>query len=526
MSFLFNNMVVVHIALVACGFAWVFGGIVSDKLTPVMPWLWAFMFEAMLCFPQRRGYESSYDARERVWTELKRDPLTKLSLIFTALMLIPLFNTALCPVCDYPAIVDAVAKTGKTPDDAALGMNSVLALAREEGILDPIMPFLPYCVNRLQHFNVLMWFVPALTAMLAVKHALSKHGKRLLMEVIVWNGVALAVLGAIQQVVEAPGPLWEEFEGKSVYFFSTFGYPNMAGDYFTTMFAIAVGLWRFRVDESIRRDRESDVNQGSAHRRFWARHYLLIAVVINFLAALNTFSRATILLIIVLTVIFSAHTFTSFFARMKKVERVRYSAITLFVLAAIVVFSAVLLPSELKNEVDTLDTREVLTRVTGKGQYHARVATAIWKSNFLFGCGGWGYKHYCISEMTEDELKNIQQVGGINVHNDYLQFLAEHGIVGFGILFAIVVLLLWPTMKIWRMMALSIRFIPPKKQPPKPTSFFILPAPVFCILAGATASIIHGFGDCPFRSPAVLTLFFVSLASADGFLPRLKQEEN
>jgi hypothetical protein len=81
-------------------------------------------------------------------------------------------------------------------------------------------------------------------------------------------------------------------------------------------------------------------------------------------------------------------------------------------------------------------------------------------------------------------------------------------------------------MKIWRMMALSIRFIPPKKQSPKPTSFFILPAPVFCILAGATASIIHGFGDCPFRSPAVLTLFFVSLAAADGFLPRLKQEEN
>ena len=45
------------------------------------------------------------------------------------------------------------------------------------------------------------------------------------------------------------------------------------------------------------------------------------------------------------------------------------------------------------------------------------------------------------------------------------------------------------------------------------------------ILAGATATFIHGFGDCPLRSPAVLSLFFIELAAMDGFLPRLREKK-
>ena len=124
--------------------------------------------------------------------------------------------------------------------------------------------------------------------------------------------------------------------------------------------------------------------------------------------------------------------------------------------------------------------------------------------------------------MTEKDLRNIQITGGINVHNDYLQFLAEHGIVGFGCLVAIVILLLAPLSGDLRQMARSVRFLPAKDQPPRPVSLFIVPAPVFCILMTATATFIHGFGDCPLRSPAVLTLFFASLAAMDGFMPHIQ----
>jgi hypothetical protein len=39
----------------------------------------------------------------------------------------------------------------------------------------------------------------------------------------------------------------------------------------------------------------------------------------------------------------------------------------------------------------------------------------------------------------------------------------------------------------------------------------------------AVATLIHAFGDCPLRSPAILSLFLVSLATIDGFLPKIKK---
>jgi len=152
------------------------------------------------------------------------------------------------------------------------------------------------------------------------------------------------------------------------------------------------------------------------------------------------------------------------------------------------------------------------------------VATEIWKDYPLFGCGGWGYKHFCISKMTPEELRSLQKVGGINVHNDYLQFLAEHGLVGFGAIVAIVVMLLVPVARSWKDLAVAARFTESRRAPPKPTALFALPAPAFCILAGIVATLVHCFGDCPMRSAAVMSLFFASLAAIPGFLP--KQEEH
>jgi O-antigen ligase len=184
-------------------------------------------------------------------------------------------------------------------------------------------------------------------------------------------------------------------------------------------------------------------------------------------------------------------------------------------------FSSVFMPENIRREVDTLDTAAVLDRVTGKGQYHVRVATEIWKEYPLFGCGGWGYRHFCIPKMTEAEYKHIQSVGGINVHNDFLQFLAEHGTVGFGAILAMFVMLCWPVAVAWSALAKAVRFAKPRDLPPKPVQLFVMPAPVFFIAAAIVATLIHGFGDCPLRSPAVLSLFFAALAAMPGYIPKL-----
>ena len=127
--------------------------------------------------------------------------------------------------------------------------------------------------------------------------------------------------------------------------------------------------------------------------------------------------------------------------------------------------------------------------------------------------------------MTEAEYKQIQSVGGINVHKDYLQFLAEHGIIGFGAILAMVVMLCWPVGVAWSSLMKAVRFAKPKDLPPKPVQLFVLPAPVFFIALALVATVVHGFGDCPLRSPAVLSLFFASLAAMPGYIPKLNLEK-
>ena len=503
MLFLYDNVVTVAVAVIACSFAWLFGGTLPEFLTPVMPWLFAILFEVMLCFPQRHTGETTYEARERVWHSLKKDPTTWVVVGFLALLMIPFVNTGLCEICDYTAITFGGKKA------------------------EPVIPLIPFCVNRIQHMNVVMWFVPSLTAMLAVRHSLLKRGKRTVLEMIVWNGVGLAVIGAVQQVSGAQGPLWHICDGRPAYFFSTFGYPNMGGDYFTTLFGLSVGLWRWKLElaRAESKQKEGDSLERHSSKSFWRRHLLLVPAVLFFFSALTTLSRAAIILVSLLAVFFFIHSFVSFFVRMPKAKRVKASAASMFGLIAIALCTVVFMPDDLQREVGTLDTTEVLDRVTGKGQYHVRVATEIWKDHLLFGCGGWGYKHFCIPKMTDAELRQIQMVGGINVHNDYLQFLAEHGLVGFGCLVALVVLLVWPLGRIWKALMTAIRFTPPREQPAKPHAIFVLPAPVFCILMTSVATFIHGFADCPFRSPAVLSLFYISLAAMDGFLPRIRRDD-
>lgn len=504
MQTLSRNFLPIFIAVFASSLAWVFGGTRGEMLPSFVPWFVAFLAEFMLVFPQQHTGETSADARARVWKRLKKDPVVWCVGIFLVLLLIPFINVGLCPICDYPAI---------------------MAGAEAE----PPVKFLPFCVNLAEHLNVTLWFFSAFTMLLAVKHSLTKTGKKLTLELIVWNGVLLAILGFAQQLTEAEGPLWQAFTNvrHGGDFFSTFGYPNMGGDYFTTLFALSIGIWRDRIDPIVQEDTMRRIKHKSqARRSFWKLHYHLLPAILFYFAAMATLSRAAILLVSVLALVFFLHSFVSLLAKRSKAKRFKYSLFGMIGLCLVVFSAFVFMPEDVRREVNTLDTMGVLDRVSGRGQYHTRVAFEIFKDNPLFGCGGWGYKHFCIPKMTAEELRHIQQVGGINVHNDYLQFLAEHGAVSFLLLLAIVVMMLQPVVHVWGEYANSFRFKVADEQPPKPIIIFALPAGAFAGLAAMTATLIHSFGDCPLRSPAVLSLFFTVLASVDGYMPTMQKSKD
>jgi hypothetical protein len=86
---------------------------------------------------------------------------------------------------------------------------------------------------------------------------------------------------------------------------------------------------------------------------------------------------------------------------------------------------------------------------------------------------------------------------------------------------AVMVMLLAPAVRTWRILVKTTRFSKAKNRPPSPVQIFAMPASVFYILAAAAATCIHSFGDCPMRSAAVMSLFFVMLAATEGFLPKI-----
>lgn len=498
MHFLYDNLAVFYIALVTALMAWLYGGMRHDSLVATVPWLMLFMAEVMMFFPQKHEGEPSVEARERAWKAMKRDPLVWTAVGFLALLAIPFVNNGLCPDCDAALI--------------AQGLKA-----------DPPVGFLPFCVNRVNHLNVCLWFVVALSCMVATKHCLTRHGKRRLLEMIVWNGMALAVFGFVQIAMKAPGPLWwkVDVDHYLLTFFSTWGYVNTAGDYFTTLFCISIGLWRWRYDEA--GERFALAHGDKPRELFWKQNLYLVPAGLFFYAAANTMSRAAIMLITVLAVVFFVHTFLSFVARIGKVAKVKATAISAVVLGVMYFSVVTFMPAGAKKEMSTVDSTAVLERVTGKNQGHAGVAMSIWKEHFLFGCGGWGYQHLCMTKLKDN--MSIGTVGAANVHNDSLQFLAEHGAVGFGALAAMVIMLLRPIFKKWRILIKSAQFSTDARKLPRPIQIFVLPAPVFCFLMALVATLIHSLGDCPLRSASVMSLFFVLLASLDGFMPAIDLRE-
>ena len=507
MLWLCENIAPIAVAAAASAIAWMYGGARGDVLVPVVPWIFAIVLEIFLVFPQRRTGESSLGARSRNWHCIWRSPVLWLSVGLLVMLLIPFVNNGLCPGCDATLI--------------AQGYNPA-----------PRVSFLPFCVSRMDHLSVVLPMALTFELAVVVFFALTREGKRLALELIVWNGVAMAAFGFIQVAFDAPGPFWDMPKTGPApghgSFFSVFGYPNMAGDYFTLLFGIAFALWRHRCEEARLAELTagSDMPQSAGPRwleHLLRRHCLLIPTVIFFFSALYTLSRAAIILATSTLFVYFVHTMMVLLFRMKKSRRVFVGVWSMLALGLVVFFATIFMPKDMQREVNTLDSVSMLDRVTGRGQYHTEVATAIWRDHPLFGCGGWGYKHFCVPKMMEldmDVKRNLQKTGGANVHNDYLQFLAEHGLVGFGAMVLLALLLYLPVVQQWRGLIKDLRFKKAaSKTTPRPLEIFALPAPAFIVTVAVIATLVHAFGDCPLRSGAIFSLVYIALAAIGGFMP-------
>lgn len=482
-------------------FSWAWGGMRGDILRTISPLVSLVCAAGMLFLPQRHVGEGAGRACRRVWMRMLSDPFAWVALALVVYLLLPLFNVGLSPVVDATAITSG-------------------AEAR------PPCPFLPFCVSTTEHMGVVNWFVPILLSSLGVRHALTRAGKRGLFEALVWNGVALAVLGFVQMLTHAHFPFWGEVPHRT-YFFSVFAYPNAGGAFFTLIYAFSVGLWFFRIDE-VERSPLSIERMGRSFARPGLRaHYPALAVATLFCAVFATLCRAAMVLTLLLTGVFLLYVALRPFAEtgMLRARRFRslvtVGAIVLAMMGVVFVYA----PPDIGRELKTLNAFTVSDRVTGKGQYHTRIATAIMREHPLFGVGGWGYRHFCVDQLRKEKGERLlQTVGGANVHNDYLQFLVEHGIVGFVLMVFCLYLLAKPVLDVWNRLIQIANVRARSGVGVASLAVFSVVPPVFWIFLGTVAVLLHAFGDCPLRAASVLSLVYVSQSVSMGFLPRLEDE--
>jgi O-Antigen ligase len=445
----------------------------------------------MMC-PQPKKDELLLESRQRIWISLKHDYLTYLALTFTVILFIPLFNHAKEPLFD--------------------------AATQQWQLFAPTIKWLPFTPDIYRHGVVLLWFIPVMIAVLAVKHGLFKRAKRILLEVICWNGAALALVGFIQLALQTKAILGlTPMDG---YFFSVFGYVNVGAAFFTLIGSLSFGLWFQQVVEAANLAPLSTLDPDEIQSARMT-HRMFIPMVLCFAGAIATLSRAAMLLCALLFVFFLVYALAFIWKRISLGLRISVlSGLSALVFSLVLLFFALRLEG-LKKELSTITPQAVIERVMGTGYYHVRVAKKIMSDYPLFGVGGFGYPVYQPVYMRPGEQMHI--VGGSNVHNDMFQFLVEHGYIGFAMMMAFALMVVIPLfLETFRFCRLK----PSGAKQSNPTNFnwfYRIPPVVVAVVAGTTATVVHSFGDLPFRSPAVLVVWLLAFVCASGWLPVMKK---
>ena len=463
--------VAIHVALMVVYSAWARGGS-SPAYMWALPWLCLGLLEIMLLLPPARRGETPQGAVKRMLGGIFLDPVTYIGIALVGFLVIQWLNGP-CELVENP---EAFSGWDYEP---------------------PPWKTLPFCVVREEALQVLIWFLAVVSAVIAVRHAMRPSARYFILKLFVANGALLSVLGFVQALT-CPGKLFW-YRPIPVYFFATFGYPNHAGTFFVMMTALNMGLILRAIG-----------NKGRRIEIAW----LALTFCFNAAGIYGSLCRAAIVmgsLIIVVGLVYGL------IYLWNRISRVKVLA-TAVIVAAVAVCAAVLalVPgSPLKKEIDSIDFSHLASVYEGDREELGQAALEIWKDHSWTGVGGWGFRRYVALYMGEERWEFLQTSGRANVHNDALQFLCEHGVIGCGLMAALALALLGHAL-----VRLPLIRRETNSATGQPRSWFGSVSPcVWGAFAAIAAMAVHSTIDLPFRSIANTLVWFVLLACLPGFMP-------
>lgn len=468
-SFLARYGVALTASLFVVWSSWARGGS-SPYYWWALPWICLLTIEALFVLPQRHQGESPRKAVRHLLLKMVRDPVFYFGLALIIFLIVQWLNG--------PRVLEW------NQADAQWQFS------------DAPFPSLPSCVDQDGAKHVLIWFLSVVVAVMAVRIGMSTRSRYMLLRILVVNGALLALLG-IAQMATSPNKLFW-YRPMSVQFFATFGYPNHAGSFFLLMSAVNMGLL-IRALASLDDDN---------HPIFFS-----VTLILNVLGTYFSLCRAAIVLETLLIAFALIYGCIYLFKRIGGVgiTKILVATFAIFLCLGIVALGR---NSGFSKEVKTINGKSMGTVYEGDRELLASAAVKIWQDNPWPGVGGWSFKEHVGLYVPEKDWKILEQRGKANVHNDILQFLCEHGAIGGGLIFAIVITIVIHL--IWNLIHMKRLF---NQTTDKDSSWLgSIPPTIILSVVGLVCVVIHCTIDLPFRSTAILLSWFMVLACLPGMI--------
>lgn len=540
----------VLVALLFTLYTWLGAGTISPWLRPWALWFALLLAEMMFIFPEQRRTENLFEARKRVLSNVLRDPLTWCCVGLFLFLTLQWLNaatflewdattrtwTAIFPPLDWMAHPEAEAILATVPKASSGAI-----------VKDPYFTWLPWSLRADEARIVLDWFIPIFVSLLAVRHATGRHTKRLLMVYTCIMTCVLAMGGIFDWTMGTQVLCWGR-EAKA-FFFATFGYPNHAACFFPAVMLMATGLllWSYEHRERTRVPLIlyiitialcgiSGVLSGSRAGVLFVAAIVAFSVFyipFRFAGSWNWSRRilVSLLLLSTATVVLGTAGFRMYAIQANRdrkeaiaaatTEAEKEDALRMPTYAPMPAFDPVI-DEIAQTEWGTFFENPMLMR----SGYQGILALRQHDDYFWYGAGARSFSRlsgkYIDPNNPEeaDWFDKRMGIGQANVHNDTLQFLAEHGWIGYGLMLACTLCLLVPFM---RDLLTSPRHTQNDIVADRCWLNRINAFTLFAFIAILLIT-IHSLMELVFRSPACLMLWGLLFVCAPGFMPRRQKQ--
>jgi len=290
------------------------------------------------------------------------------------------------------------------------------------------IPWLPGTPLIGPTLSALWWLnccvIGALNLYLLVEH---RTTLRVVIFCLLMNALALAIFGTLQSFVKAPGLYFGAIRSPNTYFFSTFIYHNHWGAFVVLMMTAALGYcWRQLRSKEDR------------YRDFWHSPAFLMLPLVFFLALTVPLSAARAsTFLMVLTLGGAIVHWLRWLIRRERMTgqsmaRPRAVAfITLLLACGAIYWSAAPMLRERYDktltQVGTLVGEQ--GHADGRGTLYRDVIT-MFSQRPVFGWGMGSFPQAFFPFNTQDKIRRIHPSVYQDAHSDWLQCLAENGLVG------------------------------------------------------------------------------------------------